>query len=183
MGSSSSGISRDFPLLRPQNCLMNKTWRTANMIHNKEQRSLLTKWSWEHYLLMHQQQSYTSPKLMQGLREGEWSFETWLQMHLAVLNIGPRFSFQYCCTRWKRGVPCQPALRVSEKQLHFPEAGLANSLVHTYLQGGAGGMTVGLVDLELEVPPFCTIQPSLLPTARADSGRHLYALEWSTEIG
>ena len=55
-------------------------------------------------------------------------------------------------------------MRVSEKQLHFPEAGLANSLVHTYSQGGAGGMTVGLVDLELEVPPFCTIQPySQLP--------------------
>ena len=30
-----------------------------------------------------------------------------------------------------------------------------------HLQGGAGGLTVGLVDLELKVPPFC---PVALPT-------------------
>ena len=31
------------------------------------------------------------------------------------------------------------------------------------LQGGAGGLTVGLVDLKLKVPPFCPVALQIQP--------------------
>ena len=56
----------------------------------------------------------------------------------------------------------------SEVRLEFAMASEATKKevrcnMHTNIQGGAGGLTVGLVDLDLEVPPFCPLALPIQP--------------------